>query len=151
MDNVYIGGANQEEHDENRSQFMEVAKRMNITFNEGKSIKSTDTISILGYQISKGVIRPDPERVKPLIDLPPPTDIAQSKRILGMFAYYSQWIPNFSDHIHLLVQNKVFPPPPHLKFAMHLIIYRRCWRRQPSSLLRVAFHLWLKLTRLILL
>ena len=31
------------------------------------------------------------------------------KQVVGLFAYYSQWIRNFSDKIHLLLQNKHFP------------------------------------------
>ena len=103
-DNIYVGGVDQEEHDRNLKAFLDVAAKMNITFNEGKSVYSTDTISILGTQISNGIMRPDPERVKPLVELPDPKNSVELKRIIGMFAHYSQWIPKFSEYVQPLVQ-----------------------------------------------
>ena len=59
--------------------------------------------------MENGEIRPDPERLKPLNDLAPPTDPKSLKRVLGFFSYYSQWIQNFSDKIKLLVKTDAFP------------------------------------------
>ena len=65
LDNITICGRDQADHDENLSKFMEAAKRRNLVFNEGKCVFSTRTISILGSVVSKGEIKPDPERLKP--------------------------------------------------------------------------------------
>ena len=54
-------------------------------------------------------MKPDPDRVQALLDLPEPTSLPSLKRIIGMFAHYSQWLPKFSNHIHALVQNNQFP------------------------------------------
>ena len=68
-------------------------------------------ISLLGYLVSKGQIKPDPERLRPLKELPPPKDKKSQERLVGMFAYYSQWIPHFSDKAHPLIHNEKFPLP----------------------------------------
>ena len=109
VDNVYVGGNSQEEHDANVKRFLEAAAEINITFNDSKSITSVREISMLGYSISKGVKKPDPERVKALMDMPPPENMDQQKRALGMFAYYSQWIAKFSEIIQPLNKNNQFP------------------------------------------
>ena len=109
IDNVYVGGNTQTEHDDNVRKLLKVAGDVNITFNESKSISSVKEISLLGYLISKGIKRPDPDRVKDLIELPPPKNMDEQKRILGLFAYYSQWIPKFSEIIHPLNKNVNFP------------------------------------------
>ena len=109
IDNVYVGGATQEEHDVNVERLLKAAAELNITFNESKSIRSTRKLSLLGYSISKGVKRPDPERVQALIDLPPPQNMEEQKRLLGLFAYYSQWIARFSEIMHPLNKNTQFP------------------------------------------
>ena len=75
LDNITICGRDQAHHDENLSKFMEAAKRRNLVFNEGKCVFSTRTISILGSVVSKGEIKPDPERLKPLQELPAPVDL----------------------------------------------------------------------------
>ena len=54
-------------------------------------------------------MRSDPERLKPLMELPIPGNIAALRRALGMFAHYSQWVASFSEKIHLLTQVRTFP------------------------------------------
>lgn len=103
-----MGGRNQE-HDENLKRFLDVAKECNLTFNEDKCVYSSDTIDLLGYRISKGTLQPDPERVKPLLELPVPTNLKSLRRAVGMFAYYARWIPRYSDKIKPLVVAKDFP------------------------------------------
>ena len=109
IDNVYVGGDTQEEHDANVQKLLEVAANVNITFNQSKSISSVTEISLLGYLISKGIKKPDPERVKDLLNLPAPKNMDEQKRVLGLFAYYSQWIGKFSEIIYPLNKNTQFP------------------------------------------
>ena len=109
MDNITICGKTQAEHDENLEKFLQAAKKINLTFNKEKCEFSTTKLYILGSVVENGEIRPDPERLKPLNDLAPPTDPKSLKRVLGFFSYYSQWIQNFSDKIKLLVKTDAFP------------------------------------------
>lgn len=109
LDNVTIAGHNQAEHDENFKKFIAVVNRRKLTLNEAKTIKSVSSINILGYWVGNGSIKPDPERLRPLQELPPPTNLTSLRRALGMFAYYAKWISNFSDKIKPLVNTKTFP------------------------------------------
>ena len=109
IDNITIVGETQEQHDINVRKFLEAAKVKNLTFNEGKTISNTDTITLLGYEISKGNLRPDPDRVKPLLEMPIPNSLKALKRVIGMFAYYARWIPNYSDTIRPLLQSNSIP------------------------------------------
>ncbi|GFW12407.1 putative retrovirus-related pol polyprotein from transposon opus [Trichonephila clavipes] len=61
------------------------------------------------YIIQDGIIKPDPERLKPLRDMPVPKDSSALQRALGMFAYYYRWIPGFSKKIRPLLGKKRFP------------------------------------------
>ena len=112
VDNIYVGGHTQEEHDTNVQRLMEAAKKCNFTFNEGKTILSTQSLPILGYLIKNKNILPDPDRVKPLVELPVPSDMPGMKRVIGMFAYFSKFIPKFSDRINPLVKASKFPLSP---------------------------------------
>ena len=109
LDNITVGGATQEDHNKNLSKFLSVAKTHNLTFNEAKCAYSTDTIKLLGYEIHNGSLRPDPDRVKTLRELPPPKTTKEQQRVVGLFAYYAQWISHYSDKIKPLVINRVFP------------------------------------------
>ena len=57
--------------------------------------------------ISKGELKPDPERFRPLRELPLPQTEKQRKRCLGLFSYYSKWISNFSDKITPIVRSNL--------------------------------------------
>ena len=109
LDNITICGKNQEEHDANLKAFLDAAKRKNITYNESKSVFSTKRLPILGYVIENSEIRPDPDRLKPLREMPIPHDSRSLKRCLGMFSYYSKWIPFYSDKLKVLLNCKSFP------------------------------------------
>ena len=109
LDNITVCGKTQQEHDENLKQFLSTAEKCNLTFNDSKCIYSSSTIDLLGYRISKGTLKPDPERVQPLLELPAPANRKALRRVIGMFAYYAQWIPKYSDKIKPLVENEEFP------------------------------------------
>ena len=66
----------------------------------------------MGYRVSHLNIRPDPERLKPLKELPVPKCKKELQRVLSMFSYYARWVPNFSEKIRPLVEsskNNIFP------------------------------------------
>ena len=111
VDNVTICGNSIKEHDANLSRFREVARRYGLTFNEEKSIFRTKSVRLLGYEVSKGIIKPDPDRLQPLHDLPVPSSLKSQQRAVGLFSYYSHWISHFSDKIYPLVHNETFPLP----------------------------------------
>jgi len=52
---------------------------------------------VLGYRVGGRVIQPDPDRLQALKDTPVPRSPKERERVLGMFAYYSKWIPRFAD------------------------------------------------------
>ena len=112
LDNITICGKDQQEHDANLKKFLAAATRRNICDNNSKSVFSTRKLAILGYVIEEGVIRPDPERLSPLRNLPVPRDSKSLNRCLGLFSYYSHWIPEFSNRIKPLTRCKSFPLSP---------------------------------------
>ncbi len=80
-----------------------------ITYNHDKSIFSTRRLPILGYIIENGQIRPDPDCLRPLLELQAPNDMKSLCRILGFFSHYSQWIQGYSEKICPLTTTSTFP------------------------------------------
>ena len=70
-----------------------------------------EQLQVLGYRVSKGMIKPDPDRLKPLAEMEPPINLKAQEIIVGMFAYYSKWIKKFSDKAYPLIHSKIFPLP----------------------------------------
>ena len=88
--------------------FPEAAKRRNITYNEEKSVLSTRHQAILGSIVEEGEILHDPECLRPPRELPVPNSIKSLNRCKGLFTYYSQWIPVFSDRMKTINSSKTF-------------------------------------------
>lgn len=109
LDDLTVTGSTLEEHDENLKALLDAAERDNLTINEEKSRFRMTTIKMLGYEIEFGQIRPDRERLQPLIDLSAPSTAKELKRINGMFAYYARWISNFSCKAEPLLKTTTFP------------------------------------------
>ena len=66
LDNITVGGIDQKDHDKNVRNFYEFVTKYNFTLNNDKSVVSVTEINMLGYLISHGNIKPDPDRMKPL-------------------------------------------------------------------------------------
>ena len=109
LDNVLICGRDQIEHDNNLKRFFEAVRSQGLSLNSDKSILSQTSVNFLGYHISNGILRPDPERLRPLRELPIPLDKTSLKRAMGLFSYYSQWVPNFSSKLRPLIKSENFP------------------------------------------
>nr|XP_026689430.1 uncharacterized protein zf(cchc)-8 isoform X4 [Ciona intestinalis] len=109
LDDITVTGSTLQEHDKNLNALLHAAQQDNLTFNEDKSKFRVTTLDLLGYRISFGNIRPDPHRLQPLLQLPPPKSSKELKRIVGMFAYYARWIPQYSKSAGPLLQCQSFP------------------------------------------
>ena len=109
LDNVTVAGHTKEEHDKNVKAFLDAIKRRNFTLNESETVASKNSIPILGYVVGNGEAKPDPERLRRLLDFPPPSNFKLLRRVLGMFAYYVKWIDCFADKVQPLADAKVFP------------------------------------------
>lgn len=109
VDNVTICGDTTEELDRNVKRWLETCKKHGLTLNEDKTISNVEELSILGYRISKGSIKPDPDRLKPLMEMPLPHDKPSLARAMGLFSYYARWVDKFSDRVQPLVNNHSFP------------------------------------------
>jgi hypothetical protein len=105
LDNITVGGLTEEEHHRNYERLQAAVKKYNLTANPKKEVYFVKSLAVLGNLISQGEVRPDPERLRPLKELPIPHTTKALKRAVGMFSYYSKWIPNFSEKITPLKQS----------------------------------------------
>ena len=103
VDDNTICGMTIEEHDKNLRRFLETCKQYGITINEEKCEIRKTKIKLLGYEISQGVIKPDLERLQPLLEMQIPSTKKGLERLIGMFAYYAKWLPGFSQKIKPIV------------------------------------------------
>ena len=112
LDDITICGATKEEHEINLQNFLDTARKINLTFNLDKCVFGTTKISLLGHIIEKGTKKPDPDRLIALTEFPIPKTRVQLTRLIGFFAYYAKWVHDYSNKIRPLLEaqkNKSFP------------------------------------------
>ncbi|KAI8432558.1 hypothetical protein MSG28_013553 [Choristoneura fumiferana] len=109
LDDVTVCGKDKSDHDQNLLNFQAAAKKYNLTLNDQKCKFCQDTVSLLGYTIKNNTIEPDKERLQPLLQLPVPTNTAELKRALGLFAHYAKWVKDFSSKLQPLTNVSSFP------------------------------------------
>lgn len=109
IDDIVIGANNDEELRQRFESFTNIAKGLGLQLNNDKCDFNVRCLKYLGHQIENGTVKPDPERLAPLKNLPFPQCSKSLKRCLGLFSYYSAWIPNFSSQISPLLNVSSFP------------------------------------------
>ena len=109
VDNINICGRDDDEHDEHLKLFMEAAEKERLSFSEEKCLFRINAIDLLGYCMSHNSIKPDPDCLSSLLNLPIPEKPKSLKRVIGMFSYYAKWINHFSDKIYVLNNVTKFP------------------------------------------
>ena len=108
LDNLTVGGEDQQSHDQILKALKQAALKEHFTFNENKCQYNRSQINLFGHLVGNDVIKPDPERITALNELKLPKTKKDLQRILGLFSYYAKWVPKFSQIIRPLVQTKAF-------------------------------------------
>ena len=101
-DDVCVHGKTQEEHDRNLKALMDRAAKCGLVFNSEKCDISKPEISFFGNVYSADGIRPDPEKVKAIKNMPVPNNKEDLQRFLGVMTYMANFMPNFSDRSQIL-------------------------------------------------
>ena len=71
---VTVAVRNREEHDAKVRALFDAFQKYGVTLNELKAVESVTKINILGYCVGNGQIKPDPDRLCALLELPSPKD-----------------------------------------------------------------------------
>ncbi|KAA8578257.1 hypothetical protein FQN60_018737, partial [Etheostoma spectabile] len=99
MDDVLVYGDTPEQHDQRLSKVLERIESAGLKLNKEKCKFRQDKLHFLGQVIDKSGVRPDPDKVKAIRGLPPPQNVQDLKRILGMFNYLGKYIPDLGSRM----------------------------------------------------
>nr|XP_027216507.1 uncharacterized protein LOC113809181 [Penaeus vannamei] len=67
-----------------------------LKLNLDKCSFAVKDFKFLGFKISTNGISPDPDKVRSINELPPPTDVTGVRRFLGCVGFFRRHIPNFA-------------------------------------------------------
>ena len=97
MDDILVHGRTTEEHDERLTKVLCRLEKAGLTLNRDKCQFSKTQVKFLGQVIDHNGIRPDPDKVAAIQNVPTPTNVGDVKRFLGMVNHLSKFSPNLSD------------------------------------------------------
>jgi transposase InsO family protein len=96
LDDVLCMSDSSEEHLAHLEQVLQLLRKHRLYAKLSKCDFFKEQIKYLGHILSKDGVRPDPDKVKSLLDWPSPTDAKGVQRFLGLANYFRKFIPNFS-------------------------------------------------------
>ena len=87
----------QRNHDENVIRFLERARQVNLKLNKSKVKLRQAEVKFMGHVISKDGLKPDPDKVAAIKNMPKPTSKSEVLTLLGFVNYLSKFLPKLSD------------------------------------------------------
>ena len=85
--------------DQNRNlrSLMQRCCEQNIKLNKAKVKLRCEEVPFLGHLITKDGLKADPAKIRAVLEMPTPTDVASVHRFIGFTNYLSKFLPRLSD------------------------------------------------------
>ena len=96
MDDILIHGKGQAEHDRRLQAVLNAIEGAGITLNSKKSVLRRSEITFFGHLVGKDGLKPHPEKVQAIEQLPAPNNVSEVRTALGMFNYLGKFVPHLS-------------------------------------------------------
>ena len=95
-DDILVHGKTQEDHDRALRETFQRLREKGLTLNRNKCEFSQHSLEFFGYVFSGKGISADPKKVQAITNLPPPTNVAEVRSLLGMANYCSRFIAAYA-------------------------------------------------------
>ena len=96
MDDIIVWGSTVEEHDERLMKALERLSEVGLVLNAEKCVFRQPEIEYLGEVVTQDGVKPDPNKIQAITEMPTPRDVLELQRVLGMVTYLGRFIPNLS-------------------------------------------------------
>ncbi len=97
LDDVIVHSESWEEHLERLRRVLMELRRAGLTANPRKCHLALFEAKYLGFQVGRGMVKPQEKKVAAILSAPRPTTKTQVRAFLGLAGYYRCFIPNFSS------------------------------------------------------
>uniref|UniRef100_A0A803K3H0 ribonuclease H n=1 Tax=Xenopus tropicalis TaxID=8364 RepID=A0A803K3H0_XENTR len=94
---VYGCGDTTADHDKNLIRLLERARKLNLKLNKQKLRLRLSSVPYMGHLLTAEGLRPDPDKVKAILEMPNPENVQAVQRMLGFVNYLSKFLPHLSD------------------------------------------------------
>ncbi len=96
LDDHLIASRNPDEHLLHLGEFFQVVQDNGLTINPAKCVFSATAVKFLGHLVNEKGIHPLPRHLTAIQEFPPPLDVKQLQRYLGMVNFYRRFLPGIA-------------------------------------------------------
>ena len=96
LDDLLVMGESEEEMLKNLEQVLRRLKEHGVRLKEKKCKFNLEEVTYLGWRISGTDLKPVPEKIEALQNMPEPKDVSELRTLLGSVNYYHRLIPNMA-------------------------------------------------------
>ena len=84
MDDVFVFGATQEQHNQRLIAMLDRIKTAGVLLNKVKCKFSVSSVKFLGHIVNKDGIKADPDKMAAILNIKPPQNISELHRFMGL-------------------------------------------------------------------
>jgi len=99
FDDIMIATTDEATHNKVLKKLVDRTKSLSIKFNKDKLQFKKTEIKYVGHIFNEHGVSPDPDQIKTIVELKEPTSKIELQRLIGMFNYLREFIPNMSKII----------------------------------------------------
>jgi hypothetical protein len=96
LDDILIASKTEAEHMVHLKQVLAILQENGLQINPSKCIFAASSLSFLGHHVDASGIAPLQRHIWALMDFPPPSDIKQLQRYLGLINFYRRFLPGIA-------------------------------------------------------
>lgn len=85
------------DHDRNLRSLMQRCRGQNVKLNKAKVKLRCEEVPFLGDLITNDGVNADPAKIRAVLEMPTPTDVASVRWFIGFTNYLSKFLPRLSD------------------------------------------------------
>jgi cleavage and polyadenylation specificity factor subunit 1 len=102
LDDILIASKDIAEHMRHLRLVFEILQDAGLQINPAKCTFSVSSLTFLGHNVDAAGISPMEKHVKALTDFPPPSDLKQLQRFLGLINFYRRFLPGIAGTLQPL-------------------------------------------------
>ncbi|XP_055522812.1 uncharacterized protein K02A2.6-like [Wyeomyia smithii] len=94
LDDVIVGGRDENEHSRNLHEVLHRIQEYGFTIRLEKCAFGQHKIRYLGHMLDRQGLRPEPDKIQAIKDMPAPKDLTGVRSFLGALNYYGKFVPD---------------------------------------------------------
>lgn len=95
LDDIIIYSNSAADHLRDLEQVLIALSKANLSINRAKSAFGLASVEYLGFVVSTAGILPNLNKIKPILAIPPPSNLKELESVLGVFGVYQRFITKF--------------------------------------------------------